>query len=201
MKSESELKAKAQWIYKFYILPLLKKTGDIQNINKIKKIKKDKKRPMEGRISPNILDPFDFDIPIPPIQIDDYIPIPTQKKIEKMDYLEINTKLKEAEDTIKLLKKALSNSNVELQDWEIHHGRGMMSNKNFAKFYIKEKNSYKNVCEVYGGKEKGAQTSLIISKVPQMLSIINELADRKNHIPTTIVLLSKQAVELQKLIQ
>ena len=119
-----------------------------------------------------------------------------------MDYLEINTKLKEAEDTIKLLKKELANSNVELQDWEIHHGRGWNSNRpSNSKFYIKEKNSYKNVCEVYGGKEKGAQTSLIISKVPQMLSIINKLADRKNHIPTTIVLLSKQAVELQKLIQ
>ena len=192
MKSESELKAKAQWIYKFYILPLLKKTGDIQNINKIKKIKKDKKRPMEI-IYHDILDPKPFD---------DYIPIPTQKKIEKMDYLEINTKLKEAEDTIKLLKKALSNSNVELQEWEIHQGRFPKHTQgNSSKFYIKEKNSYRNVCEVYGGKEKGAQTSLIISKVPQMLSIINELADRKNHIPTTIVLLSKQAVELQKLIQ
>jgi len=81
-----------------------------------------------------------------------------------MDYLEINTKLKEAEDTIKLLKKELANSNVELQDWEIHHGRGWNSNRpSNSKFYIKEKNSYKNVCEVYGGKEKGAQTSLIIS--------------------------------------
>ena len=119
-----------------------------------------------------------------------------------MDYLEINTKLKEAEDTIKLLKKELASSNVELQEWEIHHGRFPKHTQgNSSKFYIKEKNSYRNVCEVYGGKEKGAQTSLIISKVPQMLSIINELADRKNHIPTTIVLLSKQAVELQKLIQ
>jgi hypothetical protein len=111
-----------------------------------------------------------------------------------MDYLEINTKLKEAEDTIKLLKKELTKSNVELQDWVIHHGR-LRSSKTSSKFYIKEKDSYNNVCEVYGGKEKGAQTSLIISKVPQMLSIINQIANHKNH------LLSKQAIELQKLIQ
>jgi hypothetical protein len=142
-------------------------------------------------IAHDILDPKPFD---------DYIPIPTQKKIEKMDYLEINTKLKEAEDTIRLLKKALTNTNVELQDWVIHHGR-LRSSKTSSKFYIKEKDSYNNVCEVYGGKEKGAQTSLIISKVPQMLNIINQLADKKSHTPAKIPLLIKQAIELQKLIQ
>tara|TARA_R110002167_G_C12181336_1_gene604611 strand:+ start:131 stop:499 length:369 start_codon:yes stop_codon:yes gene_type:complete len=122
-----------------------------------------------------------------------------------MDYLEINTKLKEAEDTIKLLKKELTNSNVELQDWEIHHGRFVHHKHHRAssKFYIKEKNSYTNVCEVYGGKEKGAQTSLIISKVPQMLSIINKIAEYKKHpiLCIDILKLSKQAIELQKLIQ
>tara|TARA_B100001094_G_C18108871_1_gene759967 strand:+ start:857 stop:1213 length:357 start_codon:yes stop_codon:yes gene_type:complete len=118
-----------------------------------------------------------------------------------MDYLEINTKLKEAENTIKLLKKELTKSNIELQEWEIHNGRLYSRSRPTTKFYIREKASYNNVCEVYGGKEKGAQTSLIISKVPQMLNIINQLADHKKHIPTTIVLLSKQAMALQKLIQ
>jgi len=119
-----------------------------------------------------------------------------------MDYLEINTKLKEAEDTIKFLKTKLKSSNVELQEWEIHNGRFPKHTQgNSSKFYIREKDSYSNVCEIYGGKEKGKRNSLIISKVPQMLSIINKLADRKNHIPTTIVLLSRQARELQKIIQ
>ena len=66
-----------------------------------------------------------------------------------MDYLQINTKLKEAEDTIKLLKKELKNSNVELQEWEIHNGRSPYSrSRPTTKFYIREKASYNNVCEV-----------------------------------------------------
>lgn len=117
-----------------------------------------------------------------------------------MDYSEINTKLKEAENTIKLLKRELKNSNIELQEWEIHNGRPYSRSKPTTKFYIREKDSYSNVCEIYGGKEKGKQNSLIISKVPQMLTIINQLADRKK-LPETIILLCKQAIELQNLMQ
>ena len=118
-----------------------------------------------------------------------------------MDYLELNTKLKEAEKTIKYLKIKLKTSKVELQEWEIHNGRPYSRSRPTTKFYIREKDSYSNVCEIYGGKEKGKKNSLIISKVPQMLNIINQLADRKKHIPTTIILLCKQAIELQKLMQ
>lgn len=132
-----------------------------------------------------------------------------------MDYLEINAKLKEAENTIQLLKEALTNTNVDTQDWVIHHGRGVWSNNTSpAKFYIREGKSYNNVCEVYGGKEKGAQTALIISKVPQMLTIINQLADVRFSTPskdgfcnlpssahTTMFSLNTQAKELQKIIR
>ena len=119
-----------------------------------------------------------------------------------MDYLELNTKLKEAEKTIKYLKIKLKTSKVELQEWEIHNGRFPKHTQgNSSKFYIREKDSYSNVCEIYGGKEKGKRNSLIISKVPQMLSIINKLADRTNPMQATINLLSRQAIELQKLMQ
>ena len=131
-----------------------------------------------------------------------------------MDYLEINAKLKEAENTIQLLKEALTNTNVDTQDWVIHHGRGHNMVDSSAKFYIREGKSYNNVCEVYGGKEKGAQTALIISKVPQMLTIINQLADVRFSTPskdgfcnlpssahTTMFSLNTQAKELQKIIR
>jgi len=157
-------------------------------------MKEDKKRQME-MIVHDILDPKPFD---------DYIPIVTLERLKKMDYLEINKKLKEAENTIKLLKKELASSNVELQEWEIHHGRFpqyVHHQGRSSKFYIKEKNSSRNVCQVYGGKEKGAQTALIISKVPLMLNLINRMAEGTIHNTETRSILHQESRELQKLIQ
>jgi hypothetical protein len=172
----------------------------------IKQMKEDKKAKI--MIVHDILNPKPFD---------DYIPIVTLEKLKKMEALEINKKLKEAENTIKLLKKELASSKVEYQEWEIHHGRFpryVHHQGRSSKFYIKEKNSPRNVCQVYGGKEKGAQTALIISKVPQMLNMMNQMADIIINEPTTdgtcnlhssahetMFLLNTQARELQKLIQ